>query len=65
VGKQKGRVAVWKLERGWSAILYLLVAKEKVFRAEWALFGCDCVRDVVVCNLDSITIVVPGFAANK
>ena len=61
VGKKKSRVAVWKLERGWSAILYLLVAKERALRAEWALFGCDCVRDVVVCNLDSITMELPGL----
>ena len=37
VGKQKGRAVVWKLDDGWSNILYLLVAKERVFRAEWAL----------------------------
>ena len=29
----------WKLERGWSVILYLLVAKERAFLAEWAPFG--------------------------
>ena len=38
VGKQKGRAAVWKLECGWSTILYLLETKERVFRSEWALF---------------------------